>query len=380
MFEGFGNVETTEHCSEGAGSFHTSFQLKAFAEDLYSAFISSGFEVVDRPYVDHALGGFRATYMRHYTLHQPLAHYEGLYTTIVHVVGLPFGQQGQKMVVLSSPRNMNNEIIADTIKLRLHFDRDNQPYVVHGERQKQHQQSPTTRASYETCRHSDEEVDGSKECKANINQSNLLDMQRQQISVDQLKGGKDPFDGQSGNRILVNTFMFDLMKYVSHIIEVISPGLIELPNEMKLEILKKLSVDSIIKMSQVNSEFRSLIFKKCGESLWRHLCYRDFKIKTINRSINKTWLELYRDTYILYQYEICRKERALPNVPERPALPAAPYRLQIEWLPEALQLPFYPLPEVGGQVAVEPNANLHMQHMLALEFPIRRADSLDSLR
>lgn len=323
--------------------FYSQAQLHVFSEDLLGAFLDAGFEVVEEPYIDHDLSGFRATYVRRYLLHQPTSFYDGILTTIIHVIGLPFGNHGQKMVVLSAPRNLKNEPICETQKLRIQFNDLGLPNVVCNDQQ-QNKPKETTSANINEMRET--ETSGCQFVSQFVKQSN------QQLSY------------QRGHYCNINKqFTRDLAKYVAHIIEIISPGLIQLPEEMKLEILKKLSVDSIIKMSQVNNEFKVLIFKH-GESLWRHLCYRDFNIRTINRFVHSSWLELYRDTYTAHQIELCRKERALPGLPERPALLPAPYRLQIGWLPRVLELPFYP----------------ENQH-LALEFhPLHRANSLDNLR
>lgn len=310
-------------------------QLHVFANDLLQAFLKAGFEVVEEPYIDYALHGFRATYIRRYLFQKHSPFSDGILTTFIHVVGLPFGRQSQKMVILSTPRNIKNEPISETLKLRVHFDDNGLPYVVQNDHHHHHyQQQPqqSTAKLDSNCNYANVNknttFDSYLNEPFNLNQSN----QQQKIST----------SGLDCNTI--EQFAHDLSNYVSHIIEIISPGLIQLPIEMKLEILKKLSVDSIIKMSQVNNEFKSLIFNH-GESLWRHLCYRDFKIKVINRSVHKSWMELYRDSYIVHQVEVCRKERALPGLPERPALPPAPYMLQIEWLPHVLALPLYPPPD-----------------------------------
>lgn len=336
--------------------FYTQYQLKVFAEDLHEAYVRSGFEVVEEPHVDYALSGFRATYVRRYLMHKPTPYYDGILTSLIHVIGLPFGSHGQKMVVLSAPRNINNDPISETLKLRIQFDNDCNSYVVHGNQ-------PQTSSSSANSSTSNKSSFGLLREEFNCNQSN----QQQTTSV------SSSFSAQEENRrTLHEQFINDLSSYIAHIIETISPGLIQLPTEMKLEILKKLSVESIIRMSQVNNEFRSLIFQH-GESLWRHLCLRDFNIKIINRFVHSSWMELYRDSYIIQQTEICYKERALPGLPDRPALPPVPYRLQIEWLPELLELPFYQ----GHEVADQPN---NQQLQLALElFPLRRADSLDSI-
>lgn len=358
--------------------YYTRHQLAAFAEDLPRVFVEAGFEMVEEPYIDYGLCGFRATYIRRYLLHQPTTLYDGFLTTIIHTVGIPFGHNGQKMVVLSAPRNLKNEPVSETLKLRIHFDDDGTPHVIQSKRQQQSQKQPNMdRQSDTRPRASTSSSDGSqqssyvacfeKHFSSGHNHHELSIFRRMNHWSNQTT---NEFSWESTQNL---HFIEGLANYVSQIIEKISPGLIELPFDMKLEILKKLSVDSIIKMSQVNNEFRTLIFKH-GESLWRHLCYRDFKIRFINRLVHKTWMELYRDTYLQHQVEICRKERALPGLPERLALPPVPYREQIEWLPEVLQLPFHPLNQ--GLVALP----LDHQPILALEFyPLRRANSLDSL-
>lgn len=318
-------------------------QLKVFANDLLQAFLKAGFEVVEEPNIDYALHGFRATYIRRYLFQKHSPFSDGILTSLIHVVGLPFGRQSQKMVILSTPRNIKNEPISETLKLRIHFDDHGIPCVVHND---QHQQQSTASSSYNF---------------AYLNET-FRNQSNQQLNI--LSSTSFSPSGLDCN--INEQFAHDLRNYVANIIEIISPGLIQLPIEMKLEILKKLSVDSIIKMSQVNNEFRWLIFQN-GESLWRHLCYRDFKIKVINRLVHRSWMELYRDSYIVHQVEICRKERALPGLPERPALPPAPHRLQIEWLPDVLAIPLYPpLDEQANQLALE-------------LMPLRRADSLDSI-
>lgn len=329
-------------------SFFTRPQLGFFCTDLVRAYLRAGFEIVDEPYIDYALCGFRATYVRRYVYHKPGPINDGMLTTFIHVVGIPFGSHSDRMVILSTPRETDNQPIIDTVKLRVHFDADGQCRVIHGDMTAKEQAKKSTasdRASREGSSHDNQ-------------QSN------QQAS----HGLWPDFEAHGTNRL-----QYDLAKYVSRIIEIISPGLIELPIEMKLEILKKLNIDSIMKMSQVNNEFNAIIFEH-GETLWRHLCYRDFGIKSINRFVHRSWMELYRDSYILHQIEICRKERALPGLPERPALPAAPNMLQIEWFPAVLELPFYP---IHGDAA-DPVVDNHLQ--LALQMaPLRRADSLDGL-
>lgn len=79
-------------------------------------------------------------------------------------------------------------------------------------------------------------------------------------------------------------------------------------------------------------------------------------------------MELYKELYMINQIELCRKERALPGLPDRPALPPAPYRLQIEWLPEAIE-PFYELHELHMHPIDE-------RLLPALQLPaLRRAES-----
>lgn len=395
-------------------SFYTRHALRVFAEDLPRAFVNAGFEIAEEPYIDYSLCGFRATYIRRYILHQPLTHlHDGILTTIIHTVGIPFGQNGHKMVIMSAPRNLKNEPVAETLKLRLHFDSDGTPRVILNNGQENNQQSQSETSSTPTksvSQHVEEEQQQPEEqndasTSHPINELNQLATyfkspettttttttsfsheHQRDYALSLMSQTVNPFiktttsdhqhAHQSGRSL---AFIRQLNGYVAHIIELISPGLIELPRDMKLEILKQLSVDSIIKMSQVNSEFRALIFKH-GESLWRHLCSRDFNIRFINRLVHKNWMELYRDTYLLRQAEICRKERALPGLPERLALPPVPYRLQIEWLPEVLELPFYPVNEF---LALPRDDN----PQLALEFhpelpalALRRASSLDSLQ
>lgn len=326
-------------------SFYIFQQWKVFAGNLHYTFLKSGFEVVEAPYVDQSLYGFRATYIRRYLLHYPINLYDGILTTIIHVMGIPFGQHSQKMVILTTPRNLNNEPISNTLKLRLQFDDKGKPSLFQTDQAQMNQQS---------------------------NEVNLTTISENPFAKHVDQSNQDSISSQwmKWNSDISEQFAKILIDYVAHLIEIISPGLIELPTEMKVEILKKLSLSSIIKMSQVNNEFRTIIFHE-GESLWKHLCFRDFNIKIINRLIHKSWMELYRDTYLMHQVEVCRKERALPGLPERPALPPAPLRLQIEWLPEVLVDPFYPL----GGVFNHDNNNA-----LALEFhPLRRANSLDSI-
>lgn len=335
--------------------FYTRQQLKVFAEDLLKTFVNSGFDILEAPYIDYDLCGFRATYIRRYLLHKPTPDYDGILTTLIHVVGLPFGKQSHKMVILSAPRNLNNDPISDTLKLRIHFDDDETICVVHGDNYQK-----TTGMS---------ENNNLYQCNKNLNFQQAYDNQSNHQPPSLTSFNYE----LTQNNQTSNKFEKHLASYVAHILETISPGLIELPNEMKLEILKKLSVDSIIKMSQVNNEFRTLIFVR-GESLWRHLCYRDFNIKSINRYVHRSWMELYRDSYVLHEIEICRKERALPGLPERPALQYV-NRLQIEWLPEVLAI--QPLYNALNDV-IEPRVNDQLN--LALELvPLRRADSLDSL-
>jgi len=339
------------------GQFYTQNQLKLFAEDLPKVFLDAGFELIEQPYIDHSLCGFRATYLRRYLLSQPLPSFnEGILTTLVHTVGLPFGQNGQRMVVLSSPRDLKNEPICESLKLKIRFNEEGLPQVVITDQQRQS---------------SDPDSSGSRIPQGHpksFNDGQELEQIQHDIALH-----RRFFGFETSHQYYNQDLYRSLSNYVSHIIEAISPGLIQLPFEIKLEILKKLSVESIIKMSQVNNEFRRLIFKK-GESLWRHLCARDFNLRMINRKVHTSWMELYRDTYMTTQIEICRKERALPGLPERLALPPAPYRYPIGWMPEILQLPFYP---IEAEILALPQNPLR----LALEFhPLRRGSSLDSLQ
>lgn len=352
--------------------FYSRHQLRVFVEDLPRAFVETGFEIAEEPYIDYGLSGFRATYIRRYLLHQPASSNDGILTTIVHMVGIPFGHNGQKMVVLSAPRNLKNEPVADTLKLRLHFDENGAPVVVNNEPQVDRGKQQPAEQEQPSGSSNSNSATNEMACIKTRLEEHFIRNQHEYLSSIMLRNNQ--FDGRNQNfsdNLSSHQFLKDLRAYASHIVEVISPGLIELPIDMKLEILKQLSVESIIKMSQVNNEFRVLIFKH-GESLWRHLCIRDFNLRIINRLVHKSWMELYRDMYFLHQVEICRKERALPGLPERLALPPVPYQVQIEPLPEVLELPFFPIYE-ELPVPVNP--------VLALEFhPLRRGDSLDSLR
>lgn len=311
-------------------SFYTQRQWKVFAEDLLGVFLRSGFEILEEPYIDNALYGFRATFIRRYVLQKPIPYYDGILTTVIHVAGLPFGFHGQKMVILSAPRNLKNEPISETIKLRLQFDDYGLCHVVH------HDQHQPTNVKCDEIKTKSSNSDCNPFVTHNLSNSFIETQSNHQPTATAATSSAVGITASS----TTEQFIDDLVKYVCNIIETISPGLIQLPTEMKLEILKKLKVESIIRMSQVNSEFRSIIFQH-GESLWRHLCRRDFNIKFINRMVHNSWMELYKEKYIIQQVEICRKERALPGLPERPALPPVPYRLQIEWLPEVLELPWF---------------------------------------
>lgn len=326
--------------------FYTKQQWKVFAGDLLDAFINLGFEIVEKPYLDHALLGFRATYIRRYFLQNSASIYDDSLVTLVHVVGLPFGRWSEKMVVLSSPRDIQNEPVCPTVRLRLHIGDDGQSHVIFNKKR------PTA----------------SRDSSFNIGLRRRSSNSLENLALTE----SSPDWNITTSQLNVDRKLLrDLMEYVSNILELISPGLIQLPIEMKLEILKRLSVGSVIRMAQVNNEFRTLIFKH-GESLWKHLCLRDFNVREIDRRRHQSWVELYKELYILHQIEVCRKERALPGLPDRPALPPAPYRLQIGWLPEVLQLPFYPIDE-----EVNP---IDDRLQLALQSPpLRRAESLDSV-
>lgn len=147
--------------------------------------------------------------------------------------------------------------------------------------------------------------------------------------------------GQSSTHMTEKNIHLDLSRFILHIVDSLSPGLIQLPTELKLEILKKMSVQSIVEMSRVNNEFRRLIYYE-GDTLWRHLCRRDFKLTLINRNVHRTWLELYKDHYMKYLADLMRNNRALPPTPIFPALPPAPNILPIAWIPEELE-PLFPL-------------------------------------
>lgn len=327
--------------------FYSKQQWKVFASDLFEAFVKLGFEVVENPYVDHNLDGFRATYIRRYFLQNSTPFFDESLMTLVHVVGLPFGSHSQKMVILASPKNMENELVCKTIKLRLFIDDEGSLHVIN---------SDQTSQSGGSHKHEYQDIAS----------------QTPSSSSFELYPLEQCIDAESLNNLSDNMKLAkDLANYVSHIIEMISPGLIRLPIEMKLEILKRLSIGSIIRMSQVNSEFRSLIFQH-GESLWKYLCLRDFNIRSIDRNRHSTWADLYKEAYIIQQIDICRKERALPGLPDRPALPPAPNRLQIGWLPEWVDIPFYPLVEDMHPIGDR------LQLVLQLP-PLRRAESLDSV-
>lgn len=337
---------------------------RVFSAHLPHDFIKSGFEIIDPPYVDSNLGGFRATYIRRYQLIAPWFFDESKLTSIVHVVGLPIGNQGRKMIILASPRDINNEPVSDTMKLRLNFD--DQGHLISSDLQHDLANKSTNKDLSKHYNEFAKHLYGS--------QSN------QQTAAMWLSCSGQMDSGEVEKYLHLSQF---LRTYVKRIIEVISPGLIQLPADMKLEILMRLNVASVIRMSQVNSEFKSLIFQQ-GESLWKHLCHRDFNIKVINRHRHSTWMELYRDLYLIHMLEICRKERALPGLPERPALPAAPNMLQIEWLPEVLQLPDYPMHyEVDRDEVNDVLDPIDLMEVgeLALQLPplLMRVASLDSL-
>lgn len=351
---------------------YSGLHWKIFAGNLYEAFIRLGFEVYEKPYFDNALLGFRATYIRRYLFHNHTV--DGSMTSIIHLVGLPFGNQSQKMIVLASPRTIDNEPICNTIKLRIQIDDEGIISIVQSDQstniningKKVHTNDGR---SYKV-NEDDRCIMRGESSKVTVLRQPNSSLGRQQMDFDYSTNClmdylNEATVGTKTNHQLTR----DLFGYVSHIIEMISPGLIELPIDVKFEILKRLSVASVIRMSQVNNEFKSLIIKH-GESLWRHLCLRDFNIRVINRRRHRSWMELYKEAYLLQQIEICRKERALPGLPDRPALPPVPDRLQIEWLPGVLELPFIPL-EVDEMM--QPMA-------LALQLPpMMRAESFHDL-
>lgn len=347
--------------------FYTQQQLRFFCTDLTRAYLRAGFEIVDEPHIDFELFGFRATYVRRYVFQKPSLISDGILTTFVHVVGIPFGCHSDKMVILSTPKDVQNAPIIETVKLRVHFDKEGQCRVICGDTNSK----PTTASRQASGKSAMFEAPaGGQEAESRGHQSN----QQPPMMTTTAKTTPEHLWPNLDDHYRMDRLQYDLARYLSRIIEIISPGLIELPLEMKLEILKKLNIDSIMRMAQVNNEFKAIIFEH-GETLWRHLCYRDFDIKSINRFVHRSWMELYRDSYILHQLEICRKERALPGLPERPALPPAPNRLQIEWFPAVLELPYYPIHE-DHEDPIEVDEHLHLALQLA---PLRRADSLDSL-
>lgn len=331
-------------------------QIQFFCKDLFDAFVTNGFEVLEEPYFDCNLYGYRATYVRRYESYKPMPQYQRLLTTIIQVVGLPFGRQNRKMVILSTPKSLKNEPICEAVKLRVNFDEFGQASIQFGDHKSnistsnsmpykdfQDQQSQQTKTTSEINKLSGKSLNENSKCEP-----------RNNININ---------DTYNNNH---NDIQSNLKEYVKLIIEAISPGLIQLPIEMKLEILKKLSVESIIRMSQVNNEFKWIIFNR-GEILWQHLCMRDFNATKINRRVHKSWKELYKDLYVLHQVEMCRKSRALTAAPELLALPPLPGRLPIEWpFHYPLAMPLYPFPD--PHIAI------------ALDFaPRRRLDSVGSL-
>lgn len=334
---------------------------KIFAGHLYHAFIRLGFEVLEKPYYDGALDGFRATYIRRYLYHNQTI--DGSMSSIIHLIGLPFGNLYQRMVVLASPRTVDNEPVCNTLKLRIYINENGSFKIIQSDQSTNININVKGNKSNTNNKTKSPSEDSNSKLTTFVNQMDTDQPYYHQSLINYWN--ENEVDRETSGQQLTR----NLFDYVSHIIEMISPGLIELPTDVKLEILKRLSVASVIRMSQVNNEFKSLIIQH-GEFLWRHLCMRDFNIRVINRRKHRTWMDLYKDAYLTQQIEICRKERALPGIPDRPALPPVPNLLQIEWLPEVLHNAFLPL-EVDDV----------MQPMvLALELPpLFRAGSLHDL-
>lgn len=250
---------------------------KLFAVDLHESFLKAGFTVVIEPFIDITLFGFKSTYLKNQLLYKPTRYSDGVQKSFVHVTGLPVGITGNKMIVLARIQlHPDTTCMQEVLKMKVNFEGTGLPSL---------SCSPSTSHHKETC----------------------LDI--------------------------------DLDRFILNILECLSPGLIQLPAELKLEILKKMSIQSIMEMSKVNSEFRRLIYYE--DTLWRHLCRRDFKLTIINRKVHATWQELYKDRYIKYLAQLVQNGRALPPAPIIPALPPAPNRLPIAWIQEELEPIFH---------------------------------------
>jgi len=97
-------------------------------------------------------------------------------------------------------------------------------------------------------------------------------------------------------------------------------GLMGLPPEVLINVLRNLDLQSLTKVSLVNSQLNSLYKEK---SIWKKLFLKDFGFRCIERKISidksENWYQFYKDEYLIKkQYTSIREE-------SRPRLPMFPY-------------------------------------------------------
>ncbi|TRY89701.1 hypothetical protein DNTS_025198 [Danionella cerebrum] len=119
-------------------------------------------------------------------------------------------------------------------------------------------------------------------------------------------------------------------------------GLVVLPPELMLRVLRLLDVKSLISLSAVCRDLNSITL---DPSLWRHLLHRDFTVSSTpeNQQRDVDWKELYKKKY--KQRKITERRRrswcCTPYIP--PIQPMSPYPPDLVPPP-----PLYPPGIIGG--------------------------------
>lgn len=105
-------------------------------------------------------------------------------------------------------------------------------------------------------------------------------------------------------------------EFINKLIDIISPGINDLPPEILIKISKHLDLKSLINLSYVNSSWNQI----CNEqSAWKHLCKRDFRLKDGNTNHGINWKAKYKHEHLRKKQEDERKcwvMRSLPPPPE----------------------------------------------------------------
>ena len=140
-------------------------------------------------------------------------------------------------------------------------------------------------------------------------------------------------------RLFKNEVGVPLLNSVRSYLGLATSGLVGMPPEISLKILKKMDLITLISMSAVCKQLNSLCKEK---SIWKQIYIRDFgtrsfKIKEFQNRLNndnEDWLSLYKEEYVNKKEQEQSRSRVPPpplfpfpdfeNNPQNPLLPHMP--------------------------------------------------------